>query len=181
MKIYNAKEESDAIDEMSVFSFCADSKSQVDKKSCIASLITDSNSHHGLMFQSNYEKSGSCTLDSDEILSMFDFFVNAKDEDSQTERGISLLSNTGEGDSYRVMNIKAGRDVSAGIDLIELKKARNLMSLRYRKAIRKMSITAKAYFKRRIEFKNAIVDLDQVYGRLGNGETEDRFRDNRIK
>lgn len=174
MNNYNNNPESEISDNDSVFSFCCVTKHHSLKKNFSPSLTTISNSNYPLTFNLK-GKSIQPSLDKDEILSMMDFFIDAKDFNSQIHIGSSLLSNYDGESSAATVKVNECQDISMGLDLVNFKKARNLFNLRYHRIHNKVSLAAKVHLKRRIELKNVFLDMGKTLRKLNVRHDTDIF------
>lgn len=170
----NAKQELHNSDDLSVFSFCIDSKNDSGKFCQNESLTTKSNSTDNFKIRCENIKQDFSHFDPDDILSMVDFFVDARDFDSQTLRCMSLFSNDVDSDILPVINTCDKRYVRKGINLVGLKKARHLTKLRHQKIHKKLLLSTNSYLKQRT--RTAFMGMDAACERSNDEKSLDRIR-----
>lgn len=151
-------------DNISVFSFCVDNKTtKSGKRSLLHSVTTASNTN-----SLSNAKSSPCSdfsIVPDDILSMIDFFIGARDCDTQTASNSSLLSGNGNTNCSMDSDLKEVNNVSRGIDLSDYKKT-NLLNLRKRK-IQKRPNNVQVRNKERADLTSAFSGLEKAIGRFG--------------
>lgn len=173
MDDYNDASECEQHEKISVFSFCVDSKSHADRKSSSPTHSTASLSHATLTCDTQNPQL-SATLDAEEILSMMDFFIGAKDYDSRADSGLGLLSNCDDADTTRSVRTDGQSEFSVGLDIADLKKARKGLGLRCRRVRKKCPAVVKNFFRQKSELQNAFLGMRRTLRRLG-GQGESRL------
>ena len=151
--------ETQACDSISVFSFCADTRTQQSNKHSIATARTQE------YVDSAAEPQGTPTLPED-VLSMIDFFVGASDYDAQTSNADSSQPQAHSG------------HISEGVDLLQLKLSRNLVNLRKHKINKlcsKMS-RVKVASERKAGVASAFLGLERAVGRFSGENFVHWFR-----
>lgn len=163
-------------DNISVFSFCIDTKTTKSGKS---------SHHHSMTTTSNNNSVNSPKIPSpivdlsampDDILSMIDFFIGARDYDSQTTGNSSLLSNDMDATQTTYVGVTGVGHISKGVDLTDFKGTKNLSALRKHK-IHKKSSGSKALLENRTQLKSAFLGLERAFGKFGGDRFTEWFRD----
>ena len=145
MNNYNTIQELEIDEKQSVFSFSFEIKHQKNQNSPNPSFTTNSNSNT-IENQSSLKISES-NNGSDEVLSMVDFFIDAWDYNSQIDLNSPLVSNSIQLNNDRCCQLEDKCTIGTGIDLMKLKKARNLINLKFKKIHKKSFQTAPMLFK----------------------------------
>lgn len=163
-------------DNRSVFSFCIDAKTtKSGKSSHLHSMTTTSNNN-----SVNSPKAPSPIADlsavPDDILSMIDFFIGARDCDTQTTGNSSLLSNDMDASRTSHANAISATHVSRGVDLTDYRGKKNLCTIR-RHRIHKKSSGSKALLDNRTQLKSAFLGLERAFGKFGGDKFTQWFRD----
>lgn len=155
MDNYNQITESDALDEHSVFSFCIDQKKHTNKFDHSPSAATMCHSITNFALSAKNHHSDT-TMSTDDILSMMDFFVGAADFDSQIVPAMSLLSNFNNVESLRSINTETDAVETPNTKIVNLKKARKRLGLKFRRIRKSMPDAAKDFFKRQSDTRKSL-------------------------
>ena len=133
MNNYNIIQDTHEEDNSSVFTFSVALKKKNVEDSPSPSDVTNINSNSDCKYKSNFDNLDSSLVSSDDILSMIDFLIDAHDFDSQLDPVTSLFSNNSELSSLNPVKLGNRENISAGINLMELKRARNLLNFKFRR------------------------------------------------
>ena len=152
-------------DEHSVFSFFPEKADMKNKSTNTQSQTTNSKTNSPLNFRAVYKKPEELRIESEDILSMIDFFVGAWDYDSQAttkESGVAENRDKGQLDRDSVFS---DHYTSTGVDLHNLNFTKELNKIkRYR--IRKIAKAKDgAYFKHRPELQTTFMNFRTSFRR----------------